>query len=80
MAVELPVPAEVTVTAYVGRTHLPCGACDALVWIVEGCPHIKSVRERTQRDHTRATRRANERARAMVSRTELINAIGYPRP
>lgn len=28
-------------TAYVGRTHRPCGVCRALVWIPEGCPHFR---------------------------------------
>lgn len=54
---------EVVEQAYVGRTHRPCGACGALVWIPQGCAHMRAGREPMSRDHTRATRRANDLAR-----------------
>ena len=61
----------------IGRTHRPCGACGALVDIVEGCEHmrVKRVRWKTPTPMT-----AVNRAAAMVDRAKLLAALGYPKP
>lgn len=51
-----------TQTAYVGRTHRPCGACGVLVWIPEGCPHFRVGRVALTRRQINDAEKARVRA------------------
>jgi hypothetical protein len=65
--------------AVIGRTHRPCGACAELVDVTEGCPHLPVGRPPSSRSR-RAAERADRVAARMVARSELLGALGYPRP
>jgi hypothetical protein len=53
---------EIVQTAYVGRTHRPCGACRELVWIPEGCPHFHAGRvSKTRQQRNDAARKQSRR-------------------
>jgi hypothetical protein len=55
---ECAIVTEVVELAYVGRTHRPCGACGVLVWIPEGCPHMRAGKDpQAPSSHTRNNRR-----------------------
>lgn len=62
----------------VGRTHRPCGVCAALVAIAEGCRHMPLKRPPSSRSRRVVQRERNERS--MVDRSELLGALGYPKP
>lgn len=63
----------------IGRTHSPCGACGVLVALVEGCTHLPLGRPPSKRSR-RAAERAERTAATMVARSDLLGALGYPRP
>jgi len=63
----------------IGLTHSPCGACAELVELAEGCAHLPVGRPPSKRSQRSAERALRTRAR-MVARSELLGALGYPRP
>lgn len=63
----------------IGLTHSPCGACAELVELAEGCVHLPVGRPPSKRSR-RALERAERVAARMVARSELLGALGYPKP